>query len=250
MKPDLDTQAVKSRLQGLGFAVGEIPESADYPTPDLRLSDSSGDILIEGKAKTDDQQLRQLLDSPAGTPLPGPASSLRQRIRDAWHQIRYFPGRTGADPAVVWLVTRKPHGMTVLTALHALPLLYGTELLEGYDTRDTFYERPCFFFRSGLFQHYTDLVALVLQNDQDLTLCLNSLCPRYAQFRATEFASAFLTHFAVIDPAQMEAAGTCFISHEASSPLTTAEKVVHLRSKYGLDTVTLLRFVLLNAPVQ
>jgi hypothetical protein len=248
MNPDIDARSVMSLLQGLGLSVDTIPESSEHRTPDLRVSGPAGDILIEVKSKEDDKHLRQLLAAPRGTVHLGWPGSLSSRIREGWHQIRDYPDRTDADFGVLWFITRKQHGMTVLTTSFVLPLLYGIELLEGHHMSGQSYEKPCFFLHGAMFQRYRHLDAVVVHDDRNLTLCLNSLSPSYLRFRSTSFARAIGTTFAVIDPPEAEAAGQCFLADCPSERDTVDGAVRRLKAKYDLDTVTFERFVLFNEP--
>jgi len=251
MKPDTEAQTVLSLLQGLSLSVHTISESTEHPTPDLRVAGSAGDVLIEVKSKEDDKALRQMVATARGTVYTtGRGGSTQSQIEQAWRQIRNYPDRTDADFVVVWFIARRPHGMTVLTGSSILRLLYGTELLKGHSGSGEFYERPCFFFNAAMFQHYRELDAVVVYDDPNLTLCLNPLSPRYSRFRDTDLAKAFDTHFAVVDPFEMEAAGTCFLADSPPEPDTTDDGVRRLKVKYDLDTVKIWRFVLFNEPME
>ena len=69
MKDDPDQMFVLRLLQNNGLQVQIIPELPTHKTPDLRVMMPEGDVLVEVKSKNDDQQLRDLLKSPKGTPL-------------------------------------------------------------------------------------------------------------------------------------------------------------------------------------
>jgi hypothetical protein len=249
MKPDKDALTVMSLLHGLSLPVDRIPESK-HRTPDLRIPGLVGDVLIEVKSKKDDKALLQMIDAAEGTVYSGRGGSIKSQIEKAWRQIRDYPDRTNADFAVVWFITRKPHGMTVLTRLHMLPLVYGTEQLEGRSGSGEFYVKPCFFFNAAMFQQYRELDAVVVHDDSTLTLCLNPLSPRYSRFRTTDLAKAFGIRFAVVDPHEMEAAGTCFLADSPPEPRTPDDVVRYLKAKYDLDTVKIQRFFLYNEPVK
>ena len=60
---------VQSFLKSHGLHADKIPETNER-TPDLELSFSGERILIEVKSKQDDQQFRNIVDSPAGTVHP------------------------------------------------------------------------------------------------------------------------------------------------------------------------------------
>jgi len=250
MRSDIDTQTVMSLLQDLGLHVDAIPEDSEHPTPDLRIACPAGDVLVEVKSKEDDERLRKFMDSPRGAVHPGPSPSLTSRVREAWHQIRDYPERTDTNFTVVWFITRKPHTMTVLTHLFILPIIYGTELLEGRTGADQYYKKPCFFLNPAIFSRYRELNAVVVHDDQTLQLCLNPLSPRYSIFRNTHLVKAFDTHFAVLDPPAMEVAGTCFIADPIPSVETTNDAVRRLKAKYNLDTVKIWRIVLYNESVE
>jgi hypothetical protein len=253
MKDDHDKEFVISLLRDAGLQVQPIPK-ATHQTPDLRVMMPEGDIIVEVSSKTDDQQLRHLLKSPKGTPLYYKASSLETRICREWDQIRKFPDRDDANFTLVWFITRKVGGITVLTNSFAMGLLYGTELLEGRKVgRKEFYWKECFFFRESIFfskKKCKDLDGVVLHDDRSIKLCLNPHSPRYSVFKHTKLTKVFRVKFAVVDPQEMEAAGECFIADCSVDRRKDTNGVVrYLKGKYGLDRVTIIRPVLVNYPV-
>lgn len=254
MRPDIGTQGVMSLLQNLGLRVEAIPKSSEprISTPDLRIACPTGDVLIEVKSKKDDKHLRELMDAPQGTMYRGPPATIKNRIRHAWHQIRDYPERTDTNFTVVWYITRKPHGMTILTQFSIVPILYGTKFLEGTTGANRRYGKPCFFFHRNraMFARYRELDAVVIHDDQILQLCLNPLSQRYSSLRNTHFAQVFDTHFNVVDPPKMEHAGTCFIADPLPDGGTRSDVVRCLKVKYDLNAVTICTFVPFNDPVE
>lgn len=251
MKDDHDKIFVLSLLQNSGLQVRIIPELPTHKTPDLRVMTPEGDVLVEVKSKNDDQQLRSLLQSPKGTPLSYKVPSIASRLHDAWRQIREFQDRDDdANFALVWFITRKVGGITVLTGHATMGLLYGTELLEGRTVnRKEFYQKECFFFHESIFFKYKDLDGVVLHDDQSIKLCLNPFSPRYSVFKHTMLTDVFRVKFAVVDPKEMEEVDECFIADCSDERKDINGVVRYLKSKYGLDTVTINRFVLFNCPV-
>lgn len=255
-KDDHDKEFVISLLRDAGLQVQPIPKLHIHkkPTPDLRVRMPEGDIIVEVKSKDDDQQLRNLLKSPKGTPLSYKVSLIETCIRDAWRQIRGFPNRDEANFTLVWFITRKVGGVTVLTNSFAMGLLYGTELLQGFKVdRKGFYQKGCFFFRESIFfskKKCKDLDGVVLHDDRSIKLCLNPHSPRYSVFKHTTLTKVFRVKFAVVDPEEMEAAGECFIADCSVDRRKDTNGVVrYLKGKYGLDRVTIIRPVLVNYPV-
>jgi hypothetical protein len=250
MKDDHDKEFVLSLLRHCGLKAQLIPEKSKDKTPDLRVMMPEGDIIVEVKSKKDDKQLRALLKSPKGTPLSYKVSSIETCIRKKRHQIRAFPHRDKANFALVWFITRKVHGITILTRLFTMGLLYGTELLEGLKVdQKEFYQKECFFFRESIFFKYKDLDGVVLHDDQSIKLCLNPYSPRYSSFKHTILTDLFRVQFAVVDPVEMEAEGKCFFANCSVDRKDTNGIVRYLKSKYDLDTVKIIRFVLFNCPV-
>ena len=254
MQDDQDNEFVLSLLRDCGFHVQPIPRST-HKTPDLRVMMPEGDVLVEVKSKNDDQQLRHLLKSPKGTPLYYKASTIETCITDAWRdQIRDFPNRDEANFTLVWFITRKVGGITVLTNSVAMGLLYGIELLQGFKVdRREFYQKKCFFFRESIFfskKKCKNLDGVVLHDVQSIKLCLNPFSPHYSSFKHTMLADLFRDKFAVVDPMEMEAADECFIADCIVDRKDTNGIVRYLKSKYGLDTVKIFRFgPLINCPV-
>jgi hypothetical protein len=169
---------------------------------------------------------------------------------DRWHQLRDYRARAADHFTLIWYIARRPHGMTVLTRFALVSFLYGTKSLDGYDRSGVFYEKPCFFLRRGLFQRYADLDAVIVQDDPDVTLCLNPLSKRALRFRDTRLANVLSETMTVVDPAQMEAAGQAFLVDQARSSASLNDKVAFLKAHYGLDTVTIWSFGIYNYPVE
>lgn len=249
-RDDRDKEFVLSILRNSGLHVQTIPESPNHKTPDLRVRMREGDILVEVKSKSDDQQLRDLLKSPTGTPFSYKVSVLETCLRDAFRQIRDFPDRDDANFTLVWFITRKVGGITIFAGLATMGLLYGIELLEGRTgNRKEFYQKECFFFHESIFFKHKNLDGVVLQDDQSIKLCLNPFSPRYNVFKHTMFTDVFRVQFTVVDPAEMETADKCFIADCSARRKDIKGVVRYLKSKYGLDTITINKFVLLNCPV-
>ena len=86
MKIDHDKEFVLSLLRNSDLQVQPItePSTPNPPkTPDLRVMTPEGNVLVEVKSKNDDQQLRNFLKPPKGTPLSYNVSSLETYLRDA-----------------------------------------------------------------------------------------------------------------------------------------------------------------------
>jgi hypothetical protein len=253
MKDDPDKDFVLSFLRSMGFHVEPIPESS-YKTPDLKVMMPEGDVLVEVISKEDDKQLRDLLESSPGTPLFYNVSSAEKALRKAWHQIRDFPDRDNEDFTLIWFITRKVGGVAVLVRPHIISQLYGIENISGQKIDRTVFDfMPCYFFKESFFFKYQDIDGVVLYEDQLegqlVELCLNHFSPRYNTFKSMKLKELFRDHFSVTDPREMEAAGKCFIADCEISRKDKNGIVRYLKDKYGLDTVTIDRFLCFNYPV-
>jgi len=250
-KPSDDTirDFVQSALKKRGLDAVIVPESTGK-TPDLALPVAEGRILIEVKSKEDDMQLRRLVESPAGTAHSYTASSLKSLLKDAWHQIRDFPSRSDEDFAVVWLVAARP-GLTAFVRPAVMSVLYGLQNMEGLSEESgKFYEKECFFFGYSFFFRRKKLDGVVLHDDRLVTLCLNPFSKRHDDFRRTALAELFRRELELIDPKEREESAECFIA-DCDFPRKDVNSVVrYLKTKYGLATVTLNRFVLVNCPAE
>jgi len=213
-----------------------------------------GDVLVEVKSKEDDKQLRDLLESPSGTPLSYNVSSAKKILRKALHQILDFTNRDNEDLTLIWVITRKVEGVTVLVRSNIKTLLYGIEIISGQKIDQKVFDlKPCYFFGESLFFKYQDLDAVVLHEaqleGQLIELCLNPFSPRYKTFKSMKLTEFFRDRFSVIDPREMEAAGKCFLADCDISRQDKDGIVRYLKSKYRLDTITIDRFMLFNLPV-
>lgn len=221
---------------------------ASHPTPDLSLPLSTGRALIEVKSKDDDRQLRRVVDSAPGTARAYSNSSIETKLRHGWHQIRNFRARSNDDFTVIWLLACKSR-ITALTRPNTMTLLYGVQRIDGFmaNTHE-FYEKDCFFFGYSFFP-YRNLNAVVLQDFQEINLCLNPYSDGYQAFARTDLVRVFKEIASVIDPVEKEAAGECFLANCDHSRNDPNSIVKYLKNKYGLDKVRITQFFLVNYPV-
>lgn len=245
---DHDRDYVKSVLEAMGFQPDVIAE-ASHGTPDLSLPLSTGRALIEIKSKDDDRQLRRVVDSVPGTTHVYTNSSIETVLRHGLHQIRDFPAKSNDDFTVIWLLACKSR-ITALTLPTALTLLYGVQNIDGFmSNTHKFYEKDCFFFGHSFFFRYNDLDAVVLQDFQDTTLCINPFSDRYPIFVRSDFVRMLREQASVIDPVEKESAGECFLADCKYSRNDVNSVVQYLKDKYGLNKVRITQFILVNHPV-
>jgi hypothetical protein len=235
-------------LESLGFRPDVISE-ANHRTPDLSVPLCAGRVLVEVKSKEDDQQLRRVVDSPAGTAHWYNDSSIETVLRDGWHQIRDFPVKAPDEYAVIWLLVCKSR-ITPLVKPAAMTLLYGIQHIEGFMAgTKALYEKDCFFFGHSLFFRHRQLDAVVVQDNAGITFCVNPFCTRYAEFIQTRFVRVFRTCSTIVDPVEMDSAGKCLLADCDSPRDDVNSTVVYLKRKYHLETVKIYRFCLVSCPV-
>ena len=181
MNDDAARDRVLSILRDRDLNAQPIAELPDKKTPDLFVEGGGRRILTEVKSKEDDQQLRQLLEAPAGTQVSYQLSSLDTILRGAWHQIRDFPQRRADDLALIWFLARTTGGITILSGLAMRSLLYGTAMLEGRRRDGTSYQKECYFFSESSFFKRKELDGVVLHDNQAVELCLNRSAMRSAR---------------------------------------------------------------------
>lgn len=246
---DHDRDYVKSLLEAWGFQPDMIAETIHHKTPDMSLPLSTGRAIIEVKSKDDDRQLRSVIDSEPGTTHVYTNTSIESKLRRGLKQIRNFPAKSHDDFSLIWLLACKSE-ITTLTRPAVMTLLYGIQNIDGsmVNTHEV-YEKECFFFGHSFFFRYKDLNAVVLQDFQDSTLCINTFSARYRVFARTNFVRVFREQASVIDPEVMESSGECFLA-DCNYPRKEVNSVVqYLKDKYGLDRVRITQFYLVNHPV-
>lgn len=244
---DTDAEVIRGILRDiLRLNVSMITSSPDHKSPDLLIESAGVRILTEVERKTDDQQLRALLDSKKGATLQYSGARTEERVKNAWRQIRDYPNRRPSDSTLIWLIAGQ-RDATILTAKAAIARLYGIETLEGYTEAGDYYSKPCYFFYESLFFKYQHLDAVVVHSYDDVSLCLNPYSPRYAAWQAYPFLSAFS---AVIDPVAEESTGAALFADCDMDRSNTNQVVGYLRQKYQLHRPTITRFVLVNMPVE
>lgn len=261
MKNDADSVFVQSLLQECGFQADLITPLPDNETPDIKVAMPEGIMLIEVKSKEDDTNFRNFLKSPIGTQLTYNTPA-RTPLEKASSQIHNYPDRKDTDFTLIWFITHKPGGITVLTASEVVSLLYGIEHIEGYMKEEQkFYEKDCFFFGESIFfsNKYLDgvvmhdlhpPVSLFKSKVQPFKLCLNNYSHRYNSFKRTGFVELFKSQFDVIDPPEMEAMNKCFIADCSVDRKNVDGVADSLKKKYSLDTVRLVRYILYSNPIK
>jgi hypothetical protein len=250
MKDDHDKSFVLSLLRNGGFHVDLISESPNHKAPDLSVALPDSNVLVEVKSKEDDKKLRNLLESPKGTSLSYNVSVIETVLRDGYRQLRDFPDRDDSDFTLIWFITRKIGGVTVLVRPAAMPILYGIESLEGQTVDgNSFGPTSCYFFTESFFFKRKNLDGVVLHDDRSVELCLNPFSPRHNALNGTKFVAFFREQYSVVDPGQLEAAGKCLIADCVVSRQDPGGIVRYLKSKYGLGRVTINRFSYVNCPV-
>lgn len=244
---DIDADMIRGILRDvLGLNVSTITPSPEHKSPDLLIEFAGVRILTEVERKTDDQQLRDLLDGEKGTTLQYSGARTEERVKKAWRQIRDCSNRRATDSTLVWLIAGQ-RDATILTAKAAISRLYGIETLQGYTETDDYYLKPCYFFHESLFFKYKHLDAVVVHSCDDVTLCLNPHSSRYAAWKTYPFLSAFST---VIDPVAEESMGAALFADCDMDRRDTNQVVRYLRQKYQLRRPTITQFVLANMPVE
>lgn len=251
MKTDTDKYFVLSFLQNLGFYVEPIPE-ASYKTPDLKVMMPNCDVLVEVKSKEDDKQLRNFLESPPGTSLSYNVASAASALHDAWCQIRDFPDRKKEDITLIWFITRKVGGITLLVGPNIKTHLYGIEIISGQKVDRKVIDLPCYFFEESFFHKYQDLDGVLLHEAQlevqSIELCLNPFSPHYNVFKRMKLTELFRSNYLVIDPKEMEAAGKCLLADCDISRQDKNGIARFLKDKYGLDSLTIFKPIYFNCP--
>lgn len=248
MNNDEGVEFVKCVLDLMGYQATVIPECSEK-TPDLEVQFSLGKLIVEVKSKEDDQQLRDLVDSEPETVLFYKDSSIYSLLRRAWSQLQSYQSTCGDSYTAIWMLACKSQ-VTFLTRPVLMQLLYGIENLTGFmEETHKRYDKQCFFFRDSFFFRRKGLNAVLIQDFNEITLCLNPYGDNYEAFASSDFAQTFRQRNLLIDPKQLEETGT-YIVADCEFPRNETGKIVeYLRDKYGLGRPTITNFCLVNCPV-
>jgi hypothetical protein len=99
--------------------------------------------------------------------------------------------------------------------------------------------RQCYFYTDSVFSRHRDtLDAVVLSRPGRLILCVNSLSPRAARFRASSMARAFSE--SLIDPERWEKSHIAFILDPGINRRDDTACLEYLRHKYGTGPLTVI----------
>lgn len=82
---DTDAEMIRGILRDvLGLNVSMITPSPEHKSPDLLIEFADVRILTEVERKTDDQQLRDLLNGEKGATLQYSGARIEERVKKAW----------------------------------------------------------------------------------------------------------------------------------------------------------------------
>lgn len=247
MDVDEDRETVRLILEEMGVSARALKPSPTHKTPDLQVSVNDQRILIEVESKTEDQQVRDLVNGSKGGTLLYRGARNEDRIKAAWRQIRDYPHRSSSDASLVWFLACKG-GSTILVAPSAKRLIYGIELTEVTTNSGDVLNMPCYFFQDSFFYREKELDFIVVHGFHSPELCINPYSPRYKKLRAGDFVAKLSKHMTIIDPLDEESSGRAFVADCDVDRRQSRNVAEYIRAKYALRLLRIEKFVLVNYP--
>ncbi|MEI8173695.1 MAG: hypothetical protein WCH07_09465 [Deltaproteobacteria bacterium] len=216
----------------LGLKVEKIIESTEK-SPDFLIQCGEYKYLIELKSKFTKKEFLKYRDeellsgkifeesNPAGRKIP-----ISRVVESACKQLK--KSRTKADFKLVWLYAKGHHPDFQIDDFEST--LYGREYIADWgDNKPLIY---CYYFgNSDFYFHRYILDGAIVSDDQEMKLCLNTLSPRYREFKKSKLRQSFRD--GVIDPIEDEINGEAF-SVDPEFDRNHGDVIDYLTKKYNL----------------
>ena len=178
---DAARDAVARRLESIGYHCVPVPETPDHKTADLCARHESGDLLIEVKSRTDDEDLHERIEA-APEEVHWDSQSINwnaaidKDLHIARRQLRDTPNEYQGIWGVWWIPA--PHGTVSATKDQVLGTLLGIrQALKQGSAASCYYAGPTAFFK------FRQIAFAVVED----VLVVNEFCPEAEAFRSTEF---------------------------------------------------------------
>lgn len=238
---DLNRDAVRQRLEALGFTVHPIVETVDSRQPDLIARADGATMYVEVKTRVEDHVLRAKMEAvrvgETAEILTGldKRNSLSTEIKHASTQLSAAAARD--DLRLLWY--RADRGPFVQGALDQIgATLYGMRmvLVESASRQEP---RHCAYAGYADFHRFQEIDGAMVEVDGLITLLLNPFSPRKVAFTASRIAR--VVHPSVFDVERAGEEGTLLIADGQAPRHSDVEMLKHLGSKY--PTFKFLRFL-------
>lgn len=227
-----DRDAVRQRLEAVGFVVDPIKEHRSERRPDLMARADTQTLYVEVKTRAEDVVLRSKMESvPAGVTAAvltdlGKRNSISADIKHAQSQINAVAGRS--DFRLLWF--RANNGPLVHDALEQIgATLYGIRTVVVGGLGDE-HPRPCAYAGYADFYRFQEIDGTMVEVDQLITLLLNPLSARRRAFASSRIAQVLGPSVFDVDKACEERS---VYMVDGDAPRDNDEKLLeHLRSRY------------------
>ncbi len=202
-------------------------------TPDIIVTTKTEKVLIEVKAKFDDElHERKKKEELLKGKVFGESYYLNRQnaiskvIKEATKQLR--SKKNLADYYVVWLVAVKQRLEIKKDQFEST--LYGSvDTLDMDNHNNTLI--PCFYFENSEFYNHRDILdAAIVSDFHQGKLCINDHSSRYPKIKSSSFCKAFGK--AVLDPIDYERQGKGYIVDTAIDRNDSNSVLAYIQNKY------------------
>jgi hypothetical protein len=223
----------------LGLKVEKIIEGTEQ-SPDFLVQCGKYKYLIELKSKITNKEFLKFRDEellsgeifkenyPAGRKI-----QISRVVESACRQLK--KSKIKADFKLVWLYAKGHHPDFQIDDFEST--LYGRDYIADWGDNKPLMN--CYFFdNSDFYFHRNILDGAIVSDDQEMKLCLNTLSPRYKDFKQSKLRQAFQN--AVVDPVDAEINGEAFsvdleFDREHGNLIDYLTKKYHLKRPMKMD---------------
>jgi len=227
----------------MGLNVEKLPEGGGMRMADFRACDAQQSYLVEVTDRAPDRQYREFLkevnEKRFATVIRtmDRSKTLDRKVEDKADQLAKTPRE--ADFKTLWITALHDDALHLCEALQRT--LYGMADLLGVRRDNDPSEFPptplmAFYYDDFAFSDCRDVDGVAFVSNEAVSMFVNPLCPRVAEFKRSKLCHGFAQKGALFDPAELgDHPDILFLDYDAdrSNPRVKWDAV---RKKYGWHT--------------
>ncbi len=241
---DPNRDAVRTRLEALGFVVCCIPETSEFPQPDLAAQDEDAMMYVEVKTRTEDRVLRGEMEAVSIGKTVDIQTTLEKHnsiSADVKHASRQLSAAASSrDFRLLWY--RADRGLFVSNTKEQIgSTLFGMRMVLA--ERPPFEARPwhCAYAGHADFFRFPEIDGVIVEVNDLISIFLNPFSPRRHEFAMSRIVRILGADHAVFDIQRVIADGMLFAVDGDAPRRNDYQLLEHLRRNYP-DT-NFVRFV-------
>jgi hypothetical protein len=232
---DPNRDAVRTRLEALGFAVRCIPETSTSLQPDLVAQDEDAMMYVEVKTRTEDRVLRGKMEAVGiGEKVDiqtnlGKHNSISADVKHASRQLS--AAASSQDFRLLWY--RADRGLFVSNTKEQIgSTLYGMRMVLAECPPFEPHPWYCAYAGHADFVRFPEIDGVIVEVDGLISMFLNPFSPRRDAFAVSRIARILGADDAVFDIQRAIADGKLFAADGDAPRCNDPELLEHLKCKY------------------